>query len=78
MDGQDQGLGWDDGDFWGIPLISAHFRSFEQGIGAGMGGGMGADRAVLGAILMALAGFWGGFGGAAFGGGLMGCGRWDG
>ncbi len=38
QDGQDYGLGLDDGDFLEIPLISAHFCSFEQGVGVGCGG----------------------------------------
>lgn len=44
QDGQDGVSGWDDGDYWEIPLISAHFRSFEQDVGQVMavnGGGLG-------------------------------------
>ncbi len=38
QDVKDWVYGWDGGDFSEIPLISAHFRSFEQGVGVGCGG----------------------------------------
>ena len=47
QDGQDGVLGWDDGDYWEIPLISAHFRSFEQDVEAGYGGEWGRIERVL-------------------------------
>ena len=74
-DGRDGLLGWDAGDFWesrSNPLISVRLSTaLRRDVGY-----MWADWAGFGGDFDGFGRWLGGFGGAAFGGGVLGCRHW--